>query len=52
MTIPLPTPLRVALVGLLLVGLVMLADGAARLELAQAVNALTTGVRMVVVAGG
>lgn len=48
MPITLPSPRSVALLGLLLVGLAMLADGAARIELARAVNSsLNDGVRTV-----
>jgi hypothetical protein len=48
MPIQLPSPRRIALLGLMLAGLVMLADGAVRLELARAVNAsLNDGARMV-----
>ena len=48
MPIPLPSPRRIALLGLLLAGLVVLADGTVRIELAHAVDAsLNDGVRMV-----
>ncbi len=48
MPIPLPTPHRLALLGLLLASLVLLADGAARVELARAVNAsLGDGARVI-----
>ncbi len=46
------TSRRIVLLGLLLAGLVVLADGVARFELAQAVDASTTGVHLVAVAGG
>ncbi|MGC5780802.1 hypothetical protein [Methylobacterium sp. NFXW15] len=39
MPIPRPTPRRIALLGLLLASLVMLADWTARIELARAVSA-------------
>ena len=46
MPISLPSPRSVALLGLLLVGLAMLADGAVHVELARAVHAsLNDGVR-------
>jgi hypothetical protein len=48
MPILLPTPRRIALLGLLLTSLILLADGAARIELARAVNAsMDEGARMV-----
>ena len=48
MPIQLPSPRRIALFGLLLAGLIMLADGVVRIELARAVNAsLNDGARMV-----
>ena len=48
MLISFPSPRSIALLGLLLIGLAMLADGAARVELARAVNAsLNDGLRTV-----
>ncbi|WP_342167138.1 hypothetical protein [Methylobacterium sp. SD21] len=48
MLILLPTPRRIALLGLLLLSLVVLADWTARVELARAVNAaLNDGVHAV-----
>lgn len=48
MPIPLPTLRSLVLLGLLLVGLATLADGAARIELARAVNAsFNDGARVV-----
>jgi hypothetical protein len=48
MPIPLPTSRRIALLGLFLASLVLLADGAARIELACAVNAsMDEGARVV-----
>jgi len=48
MPIPFRAPRRIALLGLLVAGLVMLADGAARVELARAVDAsLKDSARMV-----
>ena len=48
MPIPIPTPRRIALLGLLLLCLVALADWTARVELARAVNAsLSDGARAV-----
>ncbi|MCJ2012156.1 hypothetical protein [Methylobacterium sp. J-076] len=49
MLILFPTPRRIALLGLLLLSLVVLADWTARVELARAVNAaLNDGTRAVV----
>jgi hypothetical protein len=48
MSIPLLSPRRFAVLGLMLTGLILLADGAARVELARAVDAsLDEGARVV-----
>ncbi len=53
MPIPRPTPRRIALLGLLLASLVMLADWTARIELARAVSATPAdGGRVVVQVAG